>query len=61
MLAPWAVPLGCLGGWLVYPTLTSDFKDNFGMGDGPAPGSAEANPSVKYTKEGIGCLPEVKG
>ena len=56
--APWGVTLGLLGGWLVYPTLTSEFKGNFGMEDALAPGVGAAI-SVKYTKEGIGSTPEV--
>ena len=56
--APWGVTLGLLGGWLVYPTLTSEFKGNFGMEDALAPGVG-ATISVKYTKEGIGSTPEV--
>jgi len=58
-LAPWGATFGLLGGWLVYPTLTSEFKDNFGMADAPAPGMAPSV-SVSYTKGGIGETPEVK-
>ena len=43
---------------MVYPTLTSEFKDNFGLADAPAPGAAVIS-SVKYTKEGVGATPEV--
>ena len=56
--APWGATLGLLGGWLVFPTLTSEFKDNFGMADAPAAGAAPVS-TVKYTKEAIGVTPEV--
>jgi hypothetical protein len=58
-LAPWGASLGLIGGWLVYPTLTSEFKENFGMGEAPPLGVAPAGSSVKYAKEGIGQTPEV--
>jgi hypothetical protein len=51
--------LGLIGGWLVYPTLTSEFKENFGMGEAPPLGVAPAGSTVKYAKEGIGQTPEV--
>ena len=57
--APWGASLGLIGGWLVYPTLTSEFKENFGMGEAPPLGVAPAGSSVKYAKEGIGQTPEV--
>ena len=58
-LAPWGASLGLIGGWLVYPTLTSEFKENFGMGEAPPLGVAPAGSTVKYAKEGIGQTPEV--
>lgn len=48
------------GAWLVYPTLTNSFKENFGMADAPPAGSAAATASIKYTKGGIGEAPTVK-
>ena len=56
--APWGASLGLIGGWLVYPTLTSEFKENFGMGEAP-PSGVSVGSSVKYAKEGIGQTPEV--
>ena len=58
--APWSAAAAFAGAWLVYPTLTNDFKANFGMSDGPAPGSAEATATVKYQKDGIGGAVRVK-
>ena len=54
MSAPWGAAAAAAGAWLVFPTLTNDFKSNFGMADEPAAGSAEASASIKYAKAGVG-------
>ena len=54
LAAPWGAAAAAAGAWLVFPTLTNDFKANFGMADAPAPGTADASASVKYTKAGVG-------
>jgi hypothetical protein len=30
-LAPWGVPLGGIGGWMVYPAFTTEFKQTLGL------------------------------
>ena len=43
-LMPWLLPLGGIAGWMVYPALTTEFKQTLGLHNvGIVPAPAEEN------------------
>ena len=60
-LAPWAVPLGAIGAWLVYPALTEDFKGAVGLPQEANPiADMSSKPKIAFKTGEIGGIPEVK-
>ena len=60
-LAPWAVPLGAIGGWLVYPALTEDFKGQVGLPKEADPvAEVNATSMISFKREEIGGIPVKK-
>ena len=60
-LAPWGVTFGMLGGWLVYPTLTEDFKGSIGLPVAQDPTAEIANkPNKKFKLTEISGIPEAE-
>ena len=42
--SPWLLPLGGIAGWMVYPALTTEFKQTLGLHNvGIVPAPAEEN------------------
>ena len=60
-LAPWGVTFGMLGGWLIYPTLTEDFKESVGIPvtkDPTVEAAHEVN--IQFEVKEIGAIPTLK-
>ena len=60
-LAPWGVPLGAIGAWLVYPALTEDFKGTVGLPQEANPiADISTKPKMSFQVNEIGGIPEAK-
>ena len=54
-MAPWGLPAMLAAGWMIWPALTTEFKQSVGLEAVP-PSGQEFN----YEKEGVGEVPELR-